>query len=121
MRAQLQPVSSLGQGYGKAEESRDRVCREEDGGRVEQQKVCREEDGGRVEQQKVCREDRVGIKKPTQKNPPKKTQKNPPKKPTKNVFFWVFYKLFSFKQIFYEQISYKLSFINQKIVRYALN
>jgi hypothetical protein len=24
--------------------------------------------------------DRVGIKKPTQKNPPKKTQKNPPKK-----------------------------------------
>ncbi len=33
---------------------------------------------------------RVGIKKPTQKKPPKKTQKNPPKKPTKNVFFWVF-------------------------------
>ncbi len=24
---------------------------------------------------------RVGIKKPTQKNPPKKNQKNPPKKP----------------------------------------
>jgi hypothetical protein len=38
----------------------------------------------------VCR---VGIKKPTKKNPPKKTQKNPPKKPLKAVFlgfFWVF-------------------------------
>jgi hypothetical protein len=31
--------------------------------------------------------DRVGIKKPTQKNPPKKTHL---KKPTKNGFFWVF-------------------------------
>jgi hypothetical protein len=27
-----------------------------------------------------CNFNRVGIKKPTQKNPPKKTQKNPPKK-----------------------------------------
>jgi hypothetical protein len=33
---------------------------------------------------------RVGIKKPTQKNPPKKTQKNPPKKTTKTVFFGFF-------------------------------
>jgi hypothetical protein len=32
----------------------------------------------------------VGIKKPTQKNPPKKTQKTHPKQPTKNVFLGVF-------------------------------
>jgi hypothetical protein len=38
--------------------------------------------------------------------------------------FFIFYennKLFSFKLIFYEQISNKLSFIYQEIVRYALN
>jgi hypothetical protein len=40
---------------------------------------------------------RVGIKKPNQKNPPKKTQKNHLKKPTKNGFFG-FLKFF----IFYE-------------------
>ncbi len=40
---------------------------------------------------------RVGIKKPTQKNPPKKTQKNPPKKkPTKNGFFLGFLGFFKF-------------------------
>jgi hypothetical protein len=33
---------------------------------------------------------RVGIKKPTQKNPPKKTQKKTPKKNTKNGFFGFF-------------------------------
>jgi hypothetical protein len=43
---------------------------------------------------------RVGIKKPTQKNPPQKTLKNPPKKPTKNVFLG-FFGLFKFF-IFYE-------------------
>ncbi len=37
------------------------------------------------------------------------------------TFFWKQYKLFSFKQIFYEQICNKLSFIYKKIVRYALN
>ncbi len=37
------------------------------------------------------------------------------------IYLWKKYKLFSFKQIFYEQISNKLSFIYQKIVRYALN
>ncbi len=40
---------------------------------------------------------RVGIKKPTQKNPPKTTQKKPPKKPLKMVFLG-FFKFF----IFYE-------------------
>jgi hypothetical protein len=44
---------------------------------------------------------RAGIKKPTQKNPPKKTQKNPPKKPTKNVFFGFFWVFLNFL-IFYE-------------------
>jgi hypothetical protein len=36
---------------------------------------------------------RVGIKKPTQKNPPKKTQKTHLKRPTKNGFFGVFLNL----------------------------
>ncbi len=36
---------------------------------------------------------RVGIEKPTQKNPLKKTHL---KKPTKNVFFWVFWVFFNF-------------------------
>ena len=40
---------------------------------------------------------RVGIKKPTQKNPPKKPPKNHLKKPTKNGFFGFFKFL-----IFYE-------------------
>jgi hypothetical protein len=44
----------------------------------------------------VCVIARVGIKKPAQKNPPKKTQKNPLKKTQKNPpasgFFWVFLK-----------------------------
>ncbi len=49
---------------------------------------------------------RVGIKKPTQKNPPKKTQKTHLKKPTKNVFFvsffgffWVFLNFLFFMKI----------------------
>ncbi len=46
----------------------------------------------------ICR---VGIKKPTQKNPPKKPQKNPPKKTHYKWVFWV--SLFFFKfLIFYE-------------------
>jgi hypothetical protein len=76
---------------------------------------------------------RVGNKKPTQKTHPKK----PPKKPTKNVFFYVvflgflkfliflrkYYKLFSLKQIFNEQIRHKLSFIYKTIpvVRYRMH
>jgi hypothetical protein len=44
---------------------------------------------------------RVGIKKPTQKNPPIKTKKNHLKKPTKNVFFWFFGVFLNFF-IFYE-------------------
>jgi DnaJ-class molecular chaperone len=59
------------------------------------------------------------------KNPPKKTKKKHFKKPTKNVFFcfFCFFKFlifyenntnFSFKQIFHEQISRKLSFIYKK-------
>jgi hypothetical protein len=56
----------------------------------------------------------------------KPTQKNPPKKPTKNVYvFLIFYennkKNFSLKPIFYEQIRHKLSFIYKTIVRCALN
>jgi hypothetical protein len=46
-------------------------------------------------------EPRVGIKKPTQKNPPKKTQKTHLKKPIKNVFFGGFLGFFKFL-IFYE-------------------
>ncbi len=40
-----------------------------------------------------------------------------------NFYFFNEYKtnFFYFKQIFYEQISHKLSFIYKKIVRYALN
>ncbi len=57
--------------------------------------------------------DRIGNKKPTQKNP---------KKPTKMGFsgffiffiFWKLYKLFSLKQIFNEPIRYKLLFIYKK-------
>jgi hypothetical protein len=49
-------------------------------------------------------QNRVGIKKPNQKNPPKKTQKNPPKKTTKNGVFWVFFGFFKFL-IFYEIIQ----------------
>ncbi len=67
---------------------------------------------------------RVGNKKPT--------QKNPPKKPTKNVVFFVFWGFFIifyknntnfslWNLYFYEQIRHKLSFIYKKIVRYALN
>ena len=47
---------------------------------------------GLIDKQEI----RVGIKNPTQKNPPKKTQKNPPNKTQKNPdhsgFFWVFLK-----------------------------
>jgi hypothetical protein len=39
---------------------------------------------------------RVGIKKPAQKNPPKKTQKTHLKKPTKNGFFGFFLGFFKF-------------------------
>jgi hypothetical protein len=42
---------------------------------------------------------RVGIKKPTQKNPPKKTQKTHIKKPTKNVFFLGFLNFLFFMKI----------------------
>jgi hypothetical protein len=42
---------------------------------------------------------RVGIKKPTQKNPPKKTQKNHLKKPTKNGYFGVFLNFLFFMKI----------------------
>jgi len=45
---------------------------------------------------------RVGIKKPTQKNPPKKPPKNHLKKPTKNGFlrfFWVFLNFLFFMKI----------------------
>ena len=42
---------------------------------------------------------RVGIKKPTQKNPPKKNQKTHLKKPTKNGFFWVFFNFLFFMKI----------------------
>jgi hypothetical protein len=62
------------------------------------------------------------------KNPPKKTHL---KNPTKNGFFGFLkflifyenkmYKLFSLKQIFYEQIRHNILFIYKKIVRYALN
>ncbi len=52
---------------------------------------------------------RVGIKKPTQKNPPKKTQKTHLKKPTKNGFFWGFLGFFKFF-IFYENnINFSVS------------
>jgi hypothetical protein len=72
------------------------------------------------------RRGRVGIKKPTQKNP----KKNHLKKPTKSGFFRFFLnfkffmkitKTFLFQTDFYEQISNKLSFIFLKIVRYSLN
>ncbi len=71
---------------------------------------------------------RVGIKKPNQKTP-----KNHLKNPLKMYFFGflgflkllIFYEnntnFFSFKQIFYEQISHKLSFIYKKMVRYCNN
>jgi hypothetical protein len=76
----------------------------------------------------------LALKNPPKKTHPKKPKKTHLKKPTKNgVFwvFWVFFKFFIFYEnntnfslsniFFYEQISNKLSFIYQKIVRYALN
>ncbi len=42
---------------------------------------------------------RVGIKKPTQKNPPKKPKKTHLKKPTKNGVFWVFLIFLFFMKI----------------------
>jgi hypothetical protein len=65
---------------------------------------------------------RVGIKKPTQKN----HLKNPLKMGFLVFFFnFLFFmkiiQTFLFQTDFFEQISNKLSFIYQKIVRYALN
>ncbi len=57
---------------------------------------------------------RVGNKKPTQKNPQKTTQKNPRKMFFLCGFLWKKYKLFCLKQIYYEQIRHKLSFIYKK-------
>jgi hypothetical protein len=52
---------------------------------------------------------RVGIKKPTQKNPPKKTQKNPPKKPTKSGFFLGFLGFFKFFIFYKNNKNFSLS------------
>jgi hypothetical protein len=45
------------------------------------------------------RPDRVGIEKPTQKNPPKKTHPKKPKKKPLKMGFWGFFNFFIFMKI----------------------